>query len=149
MAQDELSGILVLNEISEDGGTTWKTIVCEDNSQISGTSASTEKKTKCKNFSTTSNNATTVTGSGVSVANIDADEISYKRLQFLRDQRQTVQFRRQNAADADKNIIAGELSYALFEALITEVTETANVEEVVQFNWAVTSTGDIDWGIES
>lgn len=149
MAQDELSGILVLNEISEDDGATWKVIVCEDTSQISGTSASTEKKTKCKSFSTTSNNATTVTGSGVAVANLVTGEMSYKRLQFLRDSLTPVMFRRQNQAFPAKSIIAGELTYALFEALITEVTETSSTEDAVQFNWAVASNGDVDWGVSS
>lgn len=147
MAHKNLSGILVLNQISEDDGATWRTIVCEDTSQISGTSASTEKKTKCENFTTTSNNATTVTGSGVAIGDTDADEMSYKRMQILRDSLTTVLFRRQNAAGND--LLAGELTYALFDALITEVTETSNNEESVQFNWAVSSTGDVDWGTES
>lgn len=143
----EISGVIVLNEVSTDGGATWRTIVCEDTSTITGSSASTEKKTKCGTFSTTSNNATTVSGSGVAVGDIDSGEISYQELQQLRDALTTVKFRRQNAASG--TVGAGEITKASFDALITEVTETSSTEEAVSFTWAVTSTGVVDWGSES
>lgn len=143
----ELSGVLVLNQISLDDGINWRTIVCEDTSTINGSSASSEKKTKCGTFTATSNNATTVSGSGVAGAEIDPEEISYLEMQQIRDAGTTFLFRRQNSASGA--ISAGELTYALFDAKFTEVTETAATEETVQFTWAVSSTGTVTWIPES
>lgn len=145
----ELSGILVLNEISEDNGVNWKTIVCEDTSTINGSSATSTKKTKCKTISNTSVNPTTANGSGLASADLDPDQVSYQRMQQLRDAKTTILFRRMNAADADTGLLAGELTYAKFDALITEVTETSNSEDSVSFTWTVTSSGDVDWNNES
>jgi hypothetical protein len=143
----ELQGGLVLNEISEDGGSTWKIIVCEDTSQISGTSAANETQTKCGTFTAVENNAVQVTGSGVAGGDLASNQVSYLRLQQLRDAKTKIKFRRQNSASG--TITAGEITYALFDAYVTEATETAAEGEVIQFNWAVTSTGTIDWNPNS
>ena len=146
---NELSGVLVLNEISEDDGSTWKTIICETESTISGTNSSSTTQTKCGPKTVTSNEPTTISGSGVSQANLDSDEMSYQRLQQLRYDRSTIRIRRQNAADVSLGITAGELEYAEFDGLVTEVTATANSTDAVTFTWAVTSTDTPDFDVAS
>lgn len=145
MAKKEISGLLMLDEISTDGGSTWKTIVCLSSSSITGSSASTEKKTRCGVFTTTSNNATTATGSGVAVADAESNEVTYQELQILRDAMTVIKYRRQNAADVAQGITAGEITYSLFDARVTEVTETSNEEGAIEFTWTITSTGTVDW----
>lgn len=143
MARQQLSGRLILNQISVDDGVTWKTIVCEKDSTITGTSASTTEKTKCEDFTVTSNDPTKVSGSGVAVGDFEATEMSYMDMQVLRDSLTEVLFRRMNSAYS--GILAGELTYAKFSAFITEVSETSTTVDSVQFNWAVISTGTVDW----
>ena len=139
----ELQATLVVNEISEDDGATWKVIVCETDSQISGTSTANETKTKCGVFSAVEKNATVVTGNGVAGGDLASNQISYLRMQQLREAGTLIKFRRQNALSG--TIAVGEITYALFDGYITEATETSTEGEVTQFNWAVTSTGTVDW----
>lgn len=138
----EISGLLVTNQYSLDGGSTWKTIVCEDTSQISNTSTANEKKTKCGTFTSTSLNAVNITGSGVAGADLDANQASYQDIAQLVQALTTVTFRRQNAADVPNSIAAGEITYFLGEGKFTEATETSSVEESTSFNWAFASSGD-------
>lgn len=139
----ELLGSFVVNEISEDGGSTWKTIVCEDTSQVSHTTATTDTKTKtCGTFTATSNNPVTVTGSGVAGGDIASNQVSFLRLSQLVENKTKIKFRRQNSASG--TITAGEITYLLCDGYVTEATETAAEEDVVKFNWAVTSTGTVD-----
>lgn len=139
----EISGTLVVNEISTDSGVTWKVIICEDTSQINGTSSISEKVTKCGTYSATKPDAVKVTGSGVVVGDLVTAQVSYQQLQILRDAATVVLFRRQNSASG--TLSAGEITYAKFSAYITEASETSAVGEVSTFNWGVTSTGTIDW----
>lgn len=138
---NEISGILVLNEYSTDNGVTWKTIVCEDTSQISHTAASTEKKTKCGTFSTTSLNAAQITGSGVAGANLSATQASYQDIAILVKNLTSVLFRRRNAADVPNNVAVGEVTNFLGTVRFTEATETSSTEEQTTFNWAASTTG--------
>jgi len=139
----EGQGSLVLNEISTDG-TNWKVIVCEDNSQISGTSSTNETKTKnCGTFTGVSTNPVVVTGSGVAGADLAANQASYMDLQILRDAKTKIYFRRQNALAG--TVAAAEITYAIFRGYVTEATETSSADDVIKFNWAVTSTGTVDF----
>lgn len=143
----EISGVLVLNEYSVDNGSTWKVIMCEDTSQISGTSTVNEKKTKCGTFTNTSNNPVTITGSGVAVGDLATNQASYQDLQKLRDAQTIVKFRRRNAVSG--TITAGEITFFMGDGRFTEATETSPTEEVTSFNWAWTSTGPVDFDVNS
>lgn len=146
---NEVSGVLVLNQISEDDGATWKTIICETESTISGTNSSSTTQTKCGPKTVVSTEPTTVSGSGVAQGNIAGTEMSYQRLQQLRYDGTTITFRRQNAADVSLGIAVGEVTYAYFDGLVTEVTETSNSTDATSFTWAVTSTGAVDFDVAS
>ena len=139
---DEISGLLVLNEYSTDGGSTWKTIVCEDTSQISHTASDSEKKTKCGTFTTTSLNAVAITGSGVAGGNLSGTQASFLDIANLVKNMTPVDLRRQNAASG--SIAAGEVTYFLGTGKFTEATETSSTEESVAFNWAWKSSGDYE-----
>jgi hypothetical protein len=145
----EISGILVLNEYSTDNGVNWKTIVCEDTSQISHTASSSEKKTKCGTFTTTSLNAVAITGSGVAGGNLDADQASYLDIAALVKNLTTVEFRRRNAADAPNSIAIGEITNFQGSGRFTEATETSSTEDSTAFNWAFASSGDYELTSES
>lgn len=138
----ESQGTLVVNEISEDNGSTWKVIVCETDSQISGTSTANETPTKCGTYTSVENNAMTVSGSGVAGGDLSTNQVSYQRLAQLRQAKTKIKFRRQNAASG--TLTAGEITYAMGDAYVTEATETSNEGEVTQFNWAMTFTGEVD-----
>lgn len=138
----EFKGDLVINRIRVKGTAPWKTIMCEDTSQISRTAAISEKKTKCATYSAVSNDAVKVTGSGVVVGDLTANQVSYQQMAIWLDAGTLLEFLRHN--DSDGNTIAsGEGTYAEFDAYVTEATETSAVGEVSSFNWAVTSTGTI------
>lgn len=140
----ELNANLLVNEVSLDGGSTWKTIICEDNSQVSGTSTATTTKTKtCGAFTGVSNEPVKISGSGVSSGDVAVNQISYQQLQIYRDALQKMKFRRRNPAIG--TLGQGELSSLTCDGYFTEVTETANTGDVVKFNWVFSSTGTPDF----
>jgi hypothetical protein len=138
----EISGILVLNQYSTDDGITWKTIVCEDTSQISITASDSEKKTKCGTFTSTSLNAVSITGSGVAGGDLSGTQASYLDLANLVTNMTPVTFRRQNAVSG--TVAEGEVTYFYGQGKFIEATETAPTEESVGFNWAFKSSGDYE-----
>jgi len=143
----ELSGLLVLNEYSLNGSTGWKTIVCEDTSTITGSSAVNEKKTKCGTFSSVSNDSVKVSGSGVAGGDLTSAQASYQDLQILRDAQTVVYLRRQNSSSG--TIAAGEITYFMGRGRFTNVAETAATEENVTFTWEWTSSGTVDFNANS
>lgn len=144
----ELSGSLVLNRYSLDSGSTWKTIVCETDSQITGSSTVTETKTKtCGTKTAVDNDAMKVTGNGVAGADLAGDQASYQDMQILRDAKTRLMFERKNSASG--SVAEGELTYTLFEGFFDNVSETSATDDVVKFSWSVTSTGTITLTPES
>lgn len=138
----EISGSLVLNQFSTDGGVTWKTIVCETDSEISGSNSVTETKTKnCGTVTAVDNDAMTVTGNGVAGGDLLPGQASYQDLQILRYNKTLILFERKNLANL--SVEEAELSYALFNGYFTEVTESSPTDDVAKFSWTVTSTGSI------
>lgn len=138
----EISGSLVLNRYSTDGGSNWKTIVCETDSEIDGSSSVTETKTKtCGTKTAVDNDAITVTGNGVAGGDLASTQASYQDLQILRYNKTKVLFERKNLASG--TIAEGEISYALFEGYFSQVGEQSATDDVSKFSWTVTSTGDI------
>lgn len=144
----ELLGSLVLNRFSTDGGSTWKTIVCETDSQITGSSTVTETKTKnCGTKTAVDNDAMKVTGNGVAGADLTSDQASYQDMQILREAKTRITFERKNSASG--TVAEGEITYTLFEGYFDNVSETSATDDVVKFSWSVTSTGTITLTPES
>lgn len=138
----EISGSLVLNRYSLDGGTNWKTIVCETDSTINNSSTVTETKTKtCGTKTAVEKNATTVSGNGVAGADLASNQASYQDIAILGDSGDKVLFERKNAATG--TVSEGEITYTLFEGYFNESTETSAVDDVTKFTWSVTSTGTV------
>lgn len=139
----EIQGSLVLNEISEDGGSTWKVIVCEDTSQISFTTTTNETRTKtCGVFTGTTVNAAQVTGSGVAAGDLSGTQVSFLRMAQLAYASTLIKFRRKNSASG--TLSEGEITYAAFDGYVTEATETSAEGDITKFNWAIASTGTVD-----
>lgn len=139
----EILGSLVLNEISTDAGVTWKTILCETDSQVSSSNSVTETKTKtCGTKIAVSTDAVKVSGNGLAMGDIGATEISYQQMEVLRDAKTLIMFRRTHAVSG--TLTAGEVTYHAFSGYVTSMTETSNSEDSTTFDWEVTSSGVID-----
>lgn len=144
----EILGSLVLNRYSTDSGSTWKTIVCETDSEISGNSTVTETKTKtCGTLTAVENDAMTVTGNGVAGGDLSGSQASYQDLQILRNAKTKVLFERKNLVSG--TVAEAEISYALFEGYFSAVSESSPTDDVTKFTWTVTSTGTITLTPES
>lgn len=144
----EISGSLVLNRYSVDSGSTWKTIVCETDSEITGNSTVTETKTKtCGTKTAVENDAMTVTGNGVAGGDLEANQASYQDIQILRYAKTKILFERKNLVSG--TVAEGEISYALFEGYFNQCAEQSPTDDVTKFSWGVTSTGTITLTPES
>lgn len=140
----EIKGSLVLNTISTDAGVTKKTIICETDSTITGSSSVTETKTKtCGTKISVSNDAVKVSGNGLAMGDQGATEVSYMDLQKLRDAGTLISFERTHAVTG--TLTAGEVSYCAFSGYVTSVSETSNSDGLSTFTWEITSSGTIDW----
>lgn len=138
----EILGSLVLNRFSTDGGSTWKTIVCETDSEISGTSSVTETKTKtCGTVTAVEVDAMTVTGNGVAGGDLITGQASYQEIQILRYNKTLILFERKNSVSG--TVAEGEITYALFSGYFTDVSESSPTDNVTTFSWTVTSSGTI------
>lgn len=139
----EAAGALVVTEISEDNGVTWNTIVCEEQSKFDGSTSVNETKTKCATYSAPANNAPTITGNGVAGGDLAAGQVSYQRLQQLRDANTLIAIRRQNAALG--TLSAGEITYAHGNGYVTSASETAQEGDIIKFDFTLTFTGTVHY----
>lgn len=138
----------VQNEISLDNQVTWRTIVCEETSQIQGGASISESKTKqCGVISFPSLNSVKITGSGIAGGDLANNQCSYLLLSQLRNAKTLIWFRRQNAASGTLSV--GELTHFLGQGYIDDATETSAEGDVVKFNWGFTSTGICDFSHSS
>lgn len=143
----ELSGSFVVVEISEDG-INWKTIVCEEQSQLQLGTTLNETKTKCGTFSATSGNAPVITGSGVVVGDIaPASQATFMDLARYLKSLFLLYIRRQNSASG--TITAGENTYIHGQGHVSDVQETSSVDDLSKFTFTLTFSGSYTLAIGS
>lgn len=143
----ELQGSFVVTEVSIDN-TTWKTIVCEDQSQLTLGSTSNETKTKCGTFTSVAGNAPQITGSGIVVGDIiPASQVTCQDLERYLKNLTLLYIRRQNSASG--TVQAGENVYIHGQGRVTEVTETSPTDDLSKFTFTLTFSGNYTLNVGS
>src|SRR5688572_29658150 len=100
MAKELLSNLVLMKVSTADDVTTnGLTIVCEEDSNVSGSSNVTERKTKCATFTGVDSPTYTISGSGVNVGDLTATEVSAQQLMQWLDAQTTIYFIYSNASD--------------------------------------------------
>lgn len=141
MAQTAVQGSVSLFEISRDGGTTWKYLVCEQSNNFNGTADTTEESTKCATFIGIKKPKYEAGGSGVVNITPDDGEISYKEMQEIFDTNEEVNFRLESPVIG---VIAKGAGYhhsgkGFFDTL----NITSEEGSLVKFDWSFKVNGNI------
>ena len=122
-------------QFSDDGGTTWQTLVCITDWSLTGATTTNETETFCGKF--TSRGVAGMTGSANAVANItpDATEVSLEEATNWWINDTTLSFRVQHPASGTP----GTDYFISGSATINNVSVTGTAGQDVQFS--------IDWSI--
>jgi hypothetical protein len=146
MAVDNsIQGSSVVLELSDDG-VTFKTLVCEEDSQIDLSNDVTSTKTKCSTFKGISAVDATISGNAVCNADPTTSEVSYNDVQGWQLNKTQKYFRYRNAAQGA--ITAGQAFSFTGVGYFTQSTVTASGDEVVKFSYTF-SVSDLDGDISS
>lgn len=147
MAVDNsIQGLDVVLEISTDGGSTYKTLVCEEDSQADLSNEVTTTRTKCSTFKGISAVDMTISGNAVCNADPTSEEVSYNDVQNWQKLKTQLNFRYRNAAAG--SIAAGQAFEHTGVGYFTQSTVTATAGEVVKFSYTFSPT-DIDGDVSS
>ena len=142
MAVDNsVQGSLVVLELSTDSGVTYKSLVCEEDSQIDKSNDVTTTKTKCSTFKGISQVDVTISGNAVVNADPDTDEVSYADVSSWQNLKTQLHFRYRNAASGA--ITAGQAVSDTGVGYFTQSTLTAAGDDVLKFSFTFSVT-DLD-----
>lgn len=146
MAVDNsIQGSAVVLEVSDDG-VSFKTLVCEEDSQIDLSNDVTTTKTKCSTFKGISQVDATISGNAVCNADPTAEEVSYNDVQTWQLQKTQKYFRYRNAAQG--SFAAGQAFSFTGVGYFTQSTLTAPGDDVVKFSFTFSVT-DLDGDVSS
>ena len=138
MAAIESNSFLV--ELSADGGTTFKSLVCEENSSATFETATTSRVTKCGTFSTGSEQTATFDYTGVVKSDPTGTELSYETVLGYWKAGTALVIRRENPA-------LGANIYQKADVTITSIGDESNAGDLVSFNvtFTVSDTSTLDF----
>jgi hypothetical protein len=147
MAVDNsIQGSLTVLKVSTDGGSTWLSGVCEEDSQFDLSNDVTTKKTKCSTFKGISAVDATISGNLVLNADPGADEYSYNDIQGWQKQKTQLHFKYEH--EAVGSFLAGQAFSHTGVGYFTQSTLSNPGDEVatVSFTFSVT---DLDGDVSS
>lgn len=142
---NSIQGSAVVLEVSDDG-VTYKTLVCEEDSQMDLSNDVTTTKTKCSTFKGISAVDATISGNAVCNADPDVDEVSYNDVQTWQKLKTQKYFRYRNAAQG--SFTAGQAFEHTGVGYFTQSTLTAPGDDVVKFSFTFSVT-DLDGDVSS
>jgi len=135
-------GLNIVIEIDEKDTGDFKIAVCETSSGFSGTRETNTTNTKCENGSPATGLGSknwTFSGSGAAALDPDPEtQFSYQDLLRMWDQGKRVKVRR---VESTTGLIQMQ-GYAY----ITDISDTAETDSVVTFDYTLTGDGALDFG---
>lgn len=137
MAITKIAGKLVKLQISTDGGTTFKTVVCAEDSNLDGSTEVNSRDTKCGVLKSFGNTSWTLTGSGVANATPEATEVSADEILTMFQDTTTVNFKITH--DTGDTII-----YRTGAGSFSAYSESHPSADLVDFDYTLEVDGDID-----
>jgi len=120
----------------------YRTLVCEESSDAGVTSSATSTQTKCGTFSAPGTPEGTISGTGVTKVNIEADEISGQQLLDWANNNTKLAAVYQDAADGDSS--AGAAVYMAGQGYLSDVRQTSASGDVIKYSFTFTFSGAID-----
>jgi predicted secreted protein len=132
----ELQGKDVTLQISEDGGTTWKTLICLDTLTVDLTMDLNERPTRCGIKVGVSPTKGTMTGTSVSDDAPGGTEVSHQKLLDLITAGTKFDVKAVHTTPAK--------FYAAAKAYLTSLSAQAPSDDLLDFNWTMNMTGVID-----
>lgn len=129
-----------LVELSADAGTTYKSLVCEENSSATFETSTTSRVTKCGTFTTGSEQTAVFDYTGVVKSDPSGTELSYETILGYWLAGTSLVIRRENPA-------AGANIYQKATVTITSLGDESNAGDLVSFNvtFTVSDTSTLDF----
>lgn len=138
-------GLNLIIEIDENNTGDWKVAVCETSSGFSGTRNTNTVNTKCEGGSPAvglGSKEWSFSGSGAAALDPDPEtQFSYQELLRIWDEGKRVKVRRVEST-------TGLISMQGY-AYITDISDSAETESVVTFDYTLTGDGALDFGTVS
>ena len=138
----EILGKVTLLEIDVANGTSYKTLVCIEDFELSMSSSVETTETQCGQFNVPGTPGAQVTFNAVTNALPEATEISYEDLATVLNNVTKIAVRIQNAAQT--SVSAGGAFYHAFSGYVTNLSLPVASNGVVKFSGTIQSTGSID-----
>lgn len=131
-------------EISQDSGTTWKFIVCEESSGFDFSRSTNTRRTKCDGGAPAvglGGYEWSFSFSGAVKADPTSSQLSYKDLVKLAVDGTKVRARRQNPASGTP----GTVMFLAGDVYVTAVSDSSQVDDVVSFDFTLSGDGPLDY----
>lgn len=136
----QLQSVNLPIELSEDGGTTWKVLVCLTDYQIPVDVATNAVETFCGTASGRGIPSFNPSGNAIAELNPTTNQVTYRDMLAWEINGDVLNFRVQNLSGGSA---AGYL-YIKGECTVTNTTLTATAGSAVAFSWTLTGQGAID-----
>jgi hypothetical protein len=128
-------------QLSTDGGTTYRSLVCLENYDIPVERSITETETFCGKSVGLGSLSFNPSGSAVCKNAPDSDEITYKEMVAAEVDGTLVKFKISAPASGTE---AGDDFYLAGDCYVTSTTLQFATNELVKFSWTLTGTGTLD-----
>lgn len=138
----EILGKVTLLEIDPAGGTSYRTLVCIEDFELSMSSSVETTETQCGQFNVPGTPGAQVSFNAVTNAFPTASEISYEDLATVLNNVTKISVRVQNASQT--SLSAGAAFYHAFDGYVTNLSMPVASNGVVKFTGTIQSTGAID-----
>jgi hypothetical protein len=141
MATNEMQGALLLHEVSEDSGITWKTLVCEQAGRVRSNTNVTTEKTKCGPIKGIDSPDWSMSGDGVANFATSVDQVSLTDI--MRYIQNTIKVRMRVRSPAAGSYAIGEQYYREGEGYFSTNEEDIGNGAVVKFSWEFEGEGKL------
>lgn len=137
MAQSAIQSVNLPLEISTDGGSTYKSIICIEGFSMTNTSPTNDADTNCGRFTGIGIEGTEITGTGVVAMFPTASQLAYTDITALQYNITTVKYRVQYPSTGSIGGFIYQTGNALFS--VTSITTAAG--QVVKFGFTLKGVG--------
>lgn len=132
--------------VRDQGTSTWKQLVCAEDSQFTISSTLSKRKTNCGTKAKPGIPDFSASGNAVQNAEPTSSEASYAYIKERIRSGVIQEFKYQSAADVSEGLTEGEGIYNYGDGYFTEVTASASAEDdgILSFAWTFEGVGTLD-----
>lgn len=142
----EVHGRLVNMWVRDQGQSTWRKIVCTEDSQFTITTEVSKRRTNCGIRTSIADAEFSASGNAVQEAEPTSAQASYAYIKERIKNKVVQEFKYQSEADVSEGLSEGEGIYNYGDGYFTELTATASAEAdgILTFSWSFEGTGILD-----